>query len=84
MNPKQLLDVVIALAMPLVPILGDNAQGAVQRAVTIPRKQVEKACRARGMSAEETEEAIRLAVVMADAISDFAVFVASKGEIDPD
>ena len=72
----------VTLAAPFVKMGEPMAHSAIQRAVTLPEKDVKKL--ASGMSAEDNEEALRLRTAMADAISDFVVFVSSRGSIKAD
>lgn len=82
MNIKAVIAAAIGAIRPLIPFIGPGAQGTVERAAQIPRTQVDQMCQ--GMSAEDKVEAYRLAQVMADAISDFVVFTASRGAIEAD
>lgn len=80
MNPY--LTALINLAKAYAPILGSQAHAPVERAFTVPEKEIRKAMGS--ASKEDQDEAVRLGRVFADAGSDFAVFLASKGAIDAD
>jgi hypothetical protein len=72
----------IALAKAYIPILGASSHAPIERAFTVPEKDIRKLM---GNASEEDKvEAVRLGRVFADAGSDFAVFVGSKGQIDAD
>jgi len=73
---------IFAQAKALLPLGGKYAQDFSQRALTIPKKDIEKLMA--GASKEDIAEAIRLRDISADANSDFVVFVASKGAVDAD
>ncbi len=79
---NQYIKSLIDMIRPMVQIFGGNARGVVERWATIPAKDRQKLYV--GMSAEDQAEADRLARVMADAISDFTVFVASRGAVEAD
>lgn len=82
MNLTNVLEQVIAILKVAIPLLGKNVQDATERAFTLPEKDVNELCK--GMSEEDKAEAIRLARVAADGVSDFVVFVASRGQIEAD
>ncbi len=76
------IQALMTLAKAYVPILGSQAHGPVERAFTLPEAEVRKMMGS--ASEEDKQQAVRLAREFADKASDFAVFVASKGRIDPD
>lgn len=82
MNFSSLIQSIIAMAKPMLGIFGEKAHSVVERWATIPAKDRSKLYV--GLSAEEQAEADRLMRVMADAISDFAVYVASRGDVAAD
>lgn len=82
MNLNTLLKQIVALIGPLLPFLGQGALEVVERGATVPQADIKKLMK--GASPEDTAKAIELGRIMADAVSDFAVFVASKGQIEPD
>jgi hypothetical protein len=66
----------------LAPAGSTAVNQAVQNAVTIPQAQIDALCR--GMSADDTIEARRLARVASDAVADLIVHVGSRGLVDAD
>lgn len=82
MDIKALLQTLIALAGPLVPLIGDQSHEVIQRALTLPESKIRELCK--GMSEEDTLEAIKLLRAGADKFSDAIVLIASRGTIDPD
>lgn len=76
------LAALIGVIKPFLPLGADAAHQAVERWVTIPKTQRERLYT--GMDAEDKAEAERLQRVMADAVSDYTVFVASRGAIPAD
>lgn len=76
------LTAILALLRAIIPVLGEQAHSQAQRAFTIPRAQHDKLCA--GMSADDKAVALTLRDKAADALADYAVYVASRGEIDPD
>lgn len=79
---NEFIKAILGLATVYVPILGSKAHGPVERAFTLPEAKVRQMMG--NASEEDKKEAVRLARDLADKASDFAVFVASKGKIDPD
>lgn len=77
-----IFNTLLGVLTPLLPFIGAGAQGATERALTLPEAQIRKLMG--NASEEDKAEAVRLGRIWADAGSDFAVFVASKGKIDPD
>lgn len=69
----------ILLMFPQAPT---QVHSAVQRALTVPAK--DRAKLTAGMSASDKAQADVLFIKMADANADLVVFLASRGEIDPD
>ena len=82
MNLLTLLQPIIELARPFIPLGAKAAHAGVQRALTIPQRDLDRLTS--GMNAEDKAEALRLRNVMADANADFVLFVASRGVIDAD
>lgn len=82
MKLTNIIEQVVAILKIAIPLFGKNAQDATERAFTLPEKDVNELCK--GMTEEDKAEALRLARVAADSVSDFVVFVASRGEIDAD
>jgi hypothetical protein len=82
MNFSSLIQSVIAMAKPMLGIFGAQSHSVIERWVTIPAK--DRAKLYVGLSMDEQAEADRLMRVMADAISDFTVYVASRGEVGAD
>lgn len=66
----------------MIPFIGASAHDTSERMVTIPQNDIRNMCK--DMSEEDKNEAVRLGHVMADSISDFLVFVASRGKINAD
>lgn len=81
-NVNDLISILVNLIKPLIPLIGDNALSVTERAATLPEKDIRKMCT--GMAEADVVEAVRLGRKMADSISDFSVFVASRGTIKPD
>lgn len=82
MNLTSFLKNLIDMIRAMIPFLGERAHGAVERAVTIPEKDIRKMM---GTASEETKlRAIQLGRIAADAVSDFTVYVASNGHIVED
>jgi hypothetical protein len=69
----------ILLMFPQAP---QQVHSAVQRALTVPAK--DRAKLTAGMSADDKAQAEILFTRAADANADLVVFLASRGEIDPD
>ena len=82
MNLASIIATILTLIRPFIPLGAEHAHKAVERWATIPKKQREKFYA--GMSAEDRAEAEQLQRRMTDAISDYTVFVASRGEIPAD
>lgn len=82
MNLSNFLKQIIALIIAMLPFLGEGAHAVVERGTTVPQKDIDKYMT--GASDEDKAEAVRLGRAMADSISDFTVFVASKGKIPAD
>jgi hypothetical protein len=80
MNPY--IQSILALAKVYAPVLGQQAHRPTERAFTVPEKDVR---RMMGNASEaDKKTAVDLARKLADAAADFALFVASKGEVQPD
>lgn len=79
---KGLLSSLIGMLLPLIPFVGSKGLSVAERAATIPEKDVRALCQ--GMTEEEKVKAVALGRKMADAVSDFAVYVASRGKVQPD
>jgi hypothetical protein len=78
------LNSIIATARLALATVPDKAHAFVERALTIPKSQRDKLYSASGLDAADREEADVLYRKVADAASDWVVFVASKGTIDAD
>lgn len=81
-NIFTIINAAIGAAMLLVPTIGDDAHGAVERAALVPQSDREKALL--GMSDADKRIGHELFKRVADSISDLAVFIASRGKIKPD
>ena len=79
---KNFLTLIIGIARPFIPLAGNQAHGLMERAITLPKSQRMKLYA--GMSAGDIAHAEDLHSKMTDSVSDFAVFVASRGEIEED
>ena len=82
MNATLIFNLALGLAKDEIRKHGPKALEATERAFTVPQKDMNRICQ--GMSPADQAEARRLFVKAADAMSDALVFVASRGEIDPD
>jgi peptide subunit release factor 1 (eRF1) len=78
------LNSIIATARLALSTVPAQAHAFVERALTIPKSQRDKLYSASGLDATDREEADVLYRKVADAASDWVVFVASKGTIDAD
>lgn len=82
MNFTEIIKFAVNAARPFM-LLGDKgAHTAVQAMFTIKEADIKKL--SSGMSAEDIEEAVRLRTVAADAVSDLALFLASRGTMKAD
>lgn len=79
---KNIFQLIINSIRPFLALGGDQAHSAVDRLVTIPKKDRMKLYA--GMSVEDTHHAEELWEKVADPISDYLVFVASRGAIEED
>jgi len=84
MKPQDIVDTLIRVAVPIIPLIGENAHSAVERAVTVPAEQIRALCAARGMSPKQIDTAIAMWRGWADATSDLVVYIASGGAVQPD
>lgn len=82
MNGTLLLQIALQLAKAEVARHGQTALTTTERMFTIPAKDVAKLTQ--GMGQADAQEARRLLAVAADAMSDALVFLASRGQVDPD
>jgi len=82
MKFDQIFQMFLGLAAPFIPLGAVHVHKIVQGWFTVPKDQRSKLFS--GMSGADKAEAERLQVVAADAMSDYVVFVASRGKIDPD
>lgn len=82
MNATLIFNLALGLARDEIRKNGPIALSAVERAFTLPQKDLDKICA--GMSDSDRHTARKLFVAAADLMSDAIVFVASRGEIDPD
>lgn len=76
------LSLIIATVRALIAGRAQDIHAAAERALTVPKRQREVLYA--GMSNEDREEAERLYRVSVDATADYAVFVASRGEVEAD
>ncbi len=81
-----MLDVIfetaISLARNEVKRYGPMALNSVEKAFTLPAKTLDRLTQ--GMKPQEKQEARRLTIKAADAMSDALVYLVSKGAIAPD
>ena len=82
MNANLIFELALGLARNEIRRNGKNALSATERAFTLSQKDLDKITK--GMSDEDRRTARNLTVKAADAMSDAVVFLASRGEIDPD
>lgn len=79
---KSFLQLVIGMARPFIPLAGGQAHGLVERAITLPKSQ--RMGLYAGMSPEDVAHAEGLHSKMTDAIADYTVYVASRGQVEED
>ena len=84
MNAQFFLKLLIAAAEDQIEQNGGKALDSVERMVTLPEKDIRRACAATRMTEAQTVQAIALFRKLGDAASDATVFVASGGRIQPD
>ena len=82
MNFSSLFQSIVALAKPMIGMFGPQAHSIVERWATIPSKDRAKLIAT--LPAEKRDEGEAQLKLMADAVSDTAVFFASNGIVDPD
>lgn len=81
-NMNKIFELLPALRI-LLPFLGKTGiHDTVERMVTVPSKDLDKYLE--GMSPDKKEKAKELARNVSDSLSDFLLYVASNGTIDPD
>lgn len=73
---------IINIIKPFAAAFGEKAHDAAERAVTVPQKERQELYV--GMSAEDIAKAEDYYRTHTDALSDYVVFVASRGAIDAD
>jgi len=73
---------ILAFVRAIMPTLGNAPQAAIERAVTIPKRDREKLYS--GMDEADKKTAENLARIMFDAIADWVGFVASRGVVEAD
>lgn len=79
---KSIFQTIINTIKPFLPLGADQAHSVVERLVTIPRKDRMKLYA--GMGPEEVLHAEGLWEPIADQLSDYLVYVASRGAIEED
>ncbi len=79
---NSVLQPIIQALIGLIPMIGSQAHRTAERALTIPEGDIRRMMG--GASDEQKDRAVALGRLMADAAADFAVYVASRGEIEPD
>lgn len=79
---KSVLQPIIQALIGLIPMVGPQVHRTAERALTIPEDEVRRMMG--GASDERKDRAVELGRRMADAAADFAVYVASKGDIEAD
>ena len=84
MNIQFLLKLLISMAEDQVEQNGDKALEFVERKVTLPERDIRRACAAQKMDEAQTLKAISLFRKLGDAVSDATVYLASGGRIQPD
>lgn len=84
MNTKITVGSMVNAVVPILEMVGatDKARDTLERMMT-PNEHARQIMFA-GMSDEDKATAKELGEKLADAFSDFAIFVASKGAVDPD
>lgn len=82
MNIAYLIQLIIGLVKPFIPLGATQAHGAVERLVTIPNASRQKLYA--GMTDDEKAHAEGLHAKMVDSVSDYTVYVASRGSIEED
>jgi hypothetical protein len=81
-NLQSLLAPFLSALTAMAPFLGSQAHGPVERGLTVPQSDVEKAMG--NASPADKSEAVRLWRVAADAVADAMIFTATKGKVKAD
>lgn len=76
------LQTLISIIKPFLPLGSTNAHEAVERWLTPPKSSRESLYK--GLTDEEKKHADELLRTATDAVSDYTVYVASRGSIDAD
>jgi len=83
-NVYSIILAAITAAISLVPLLGNQAQGAVERMALPPDEKREALCDQCGLKGEDRKTGDQLLRKVADSISDCVCFFGSGGRIKPD